>query len=180
MTSTPCHGWPDRLWVRPERLPFPSIRSTTTPSSFRAGWWAWFASDRAAAEGRVHAFRVALSDRPFEAGTVAWVSEEVESEGFSSGFTSTVSCSRRPAWRPWKESTVHSTQDAQAGIRVVLVNDAGEIVSETFGQPDGAWELRKEGRGGISKSASSRLGHDGGFAGGAGVTEPREANVAAV
>ena len=63
---------------------------------------------------------------------------------------------------------------------MVLVNDAGEIVSETFGQPDGAWELRKEGRG---WNFEERVQPDWAMMAdlqvGAGVTEPREANAAA-
>ena len=166
----------------PERLPFP-INSVNDDAFFipEPDGGAWFASDRAAAEGRVHAFRVALSDRPFEAGTVAWVSEEVESEGFSLRVYQHGELLKetRLAGVEGEHQSI-SARDAQAGVRVVLVNGAGEIVSETYGQPDGAWELRKEGRG---WNFEERIQPDWAMMAdlqvGAGVAEPGEANVAA-
>ena len=68
----------------PERLPFP-INSVNDDEFFipEPDGGAWMSSNRAAREGRIHAYRVALSAAPFDAGSVSWMADEVESSGMT-------------------------------------------------------------------------------------------------
>ena len=131
------------------RLPFP-INSVNDDAFFipEPDGGAWFASNRAATQGRVHAFRVALSERPFAAGTVAWVEEEVESANL------TLRVYERGEVRMEKdlsrsEASHVSVSEHVSGsaVRVVLEDGQGQIVSEAFGSIDTAWELQKQGAG---------------------------------
>ena len=131
------------------RLPFP-INSVNDDAFFipEPDGGAWFASNRAATQGRVHAFRVALSERPFAAGTVAWVEEEVESANL------TLRVYEHGEVRMEKDlsrsETSHlsvSEHVSGSAVRVVLEDGQGQIVSEAFGSIDTAWELQKQGAG---------------------------------
>ena len=142
--------WSDgAVSAAPQRLPYP-INSVNDDAFFipEPDGGAWFASDRAASEGRVHAFRVALSEAPFAGGTVAWVAEEAEQSGLSlrvfqhGEMLDEVTLSGQDA-----EHIQLEVPDADAGVRVVLVDRQGEIVAESFGAAMDAWEIRKEGRG---------------------------------
>ena len=142
--------WSDgAVSAAPQRLPYP-INSVNDDAFFipEPDGGAWFASDRAASEGRVHAFRVALSEAPFVGGTVAWVAEEAEQSGLSlrvfqhGEMLDEVTLSGQDA-----EHIQLEVPDADAGVRVVLVDRQGEIVAESFGAAMDAWEIRKEGAG---------------------------------
>lgn len=134
---------------QPERLPFP-INSVNDDAFFipEPDGGAWFASNRAASDGQVHAFRVALQDKPFEAGTVAWIEEEVETAGLSLRVYQQGDILQEVGLAGAESGhLLLNPASSDEGVRVALVNRNGDIVAETFGAADGAWELRKEGRG---------------------------------
>ena len=134
---------------RPERLPFP-VNSVNDDEFFipEPDGGAWMSSNRAAREGRIHAYRVALSALPFDAGSVSWLADEVASEGMT---LRVYSRGQEVVTRVLDgEGAEHESlpMDAQAvGVRIVLEDEEGHIVSESFGAGESAWELRKQGRG---------------------------------
>ncbi|MGB1072584.1 MAG: SPOR domain-containing protein [Flavobacteriales bacterium] len=134
---------------RPERLPFP-VNSVNDDEFFipEPDGGAWMSSNRAAREGRIHAYRVALSALPFDAGSVSWLADEVASEGMT---LRVYSRGEEVVTRVLDgEGAEHEPlpMDAQAvGVRIVLEDEEGRIVSESFGAGESAWELRKQGRG---------------------------------
>lgn len=133
----------------PYRLPFP-INSVNDDAFFipEPDGGAWFASNRAAAGGRVHAFRVALSDQPFVAGSVAWVEEEVESESLTLRVYENGEVIRELDLGQSPSNHVSLDEESSGvGVRWVLEDGSGQIVSEAFGSVDTAWELQKQGSG---------------------------------
>ena len=134
---------------RPERLPFP-VNSVNDDEFFipEPDGGAWMSSNRAAREGRIHAYRVALSALPFDAGSVSWLADEVASEGMT---LRVYSRGEEVVTRVLNGEGCRARalpNDAQAvGVRIVLEDEEGRIVSESFGAGESAWELRKQGRG---------------------------------
>ncbi|MCH1582722.1 MAG: SPOR domain-containing protein [Flavobacteriales bacterium] len=126
----------------PFRLPYP-INSVNDDEFFipEADGGAWMASNRAAVQGKVHAYRIGLGQGEMATGSVAWSQDEVDGAGltlrvFSGG----------------EEVSTGSLQDESIGhlafagseeVRIVLEDRSGNIVAESFGQGEGAWELRK-------------------------------------
>ena len=105
-------------------------------------------SNRAAREGRIHAYRVALSAAPFDAGSVSWMADEVESSGMTLRvYAQGEEVVTRALDREGAEHEALPELDGAIGLRIVLEGEGGDIVSEAFGSNDSAWELRKQGRG---------------------------------
>ena len=133
----------------PERLPFP-INSVNDDEFFipEPDGGAWMSSDRAAREGQIHAYRIALSASPFDAGSVSWMADEVESSGMTLRvYAQGEEVVTRMLDGEGAEHEALPVLDGAVGLRIVLENEGGEILSETFGSNDSAWELRKQGRG---------------------------------
>ena len=133
----------------PERLPFP-INSVNDDEFFipEPDGGAWMSSNRAAREGRIHAYRVALSAAPFDAGSVSWMADEVESSGMTLRvYAQGEEVVTRALDGEGAEHEALPVLDGAVGLRIVLEGEGGDIVSEAFGSNDSAWELRKQGRG---------------------------------
>ena len=133
----------------PERLPFP-INSVNDDEFFipEPDGGAWMSSNRAAREGRIHAYRVALSAAPFDAGSVSWMADEVESSGMTLRvYAQGEEVVTRALDGEGAEHEALPELDGAIGLRIVLEGEGGDIVSEAFGSNDSAWELRKQGRG---------------------------------
>ena len=131
------------------RLPFP-INSVNDDAFFipEPDGGAWFASNRAAEQGRVHAYRVSLSEQPFVAGTVAWVEEEVESAKLTLRVYENGEIRTEKDLRNVEANRVLLSENVEGtSVRVVLEDGEGRIVSEAFGNVETAWELQKQGGG---------------------------------
>ena len=140
-----ANGWPEG---DPERLPFP-INTVNDDAFFvpEPDGGAWLSSNRAASRGKVHAYRVALSESEFVKGSVTWVEEEMEAEGlrlrvYSGGESVAESA-------PGGEEGHLSLPQipSGSGVRVVLENAEGKVVAEAFGEVDETWRLNKRGQG---------------------------------
>ena len=140
-----ANGWPEG---DPERLPFP-INTVNDDAFFvpEPDGGAWLSSNRAASRGKVHAYRVALSESEFVKGSVTWVEEEMEAEGlrlrvYSGGESVAESA-------PGGEEGHLSLPQipSGSGVRVVLENAEGKVVAEAFGEADETWRLNKRGQG---------------------------------
>lgn len=139
--AAPCgqDGMPTEA---PYRLPYP-INSVNDDFFFipETGGGAWLASDRAASEGRIHAYHVAIGQGVLATGSVAWSPDEVEREGltlrvFSNG--DEVASGGLDG-----EGARHLAFEGDASVRLVLEDRQGNIVAEEFGAGSGAWELRR-------------------------------------
>ena len=126
----------------PYRLPYP-INSVNDDEFFipEADGGAWMASNRAAVQGKVHAYRVALGNGEMATGSVAWSQDEVDGAGltlrvFSQGEEVSTGSLQ-------DESIGHLAFAGSEAVRIVLEDRSGNIVAESFGQGEGAWELRK-------------------------------------
>lgn len=103
------------------------------------------ASNRAAVQGQIHAYRIGLTEEEMEMGSVAWSSDEVAGEGL---VLRVYSQGEEIAARSLDGSGAqHLPFAGQAGVRVVLENASGRIVAESFAEGEGAWELRKSSSG---------------------------------
>ena len=140
-----ANGWPQG---DPERLPFP-INTVNDDAFFvpEPDGGAWLFSNRAASRGKVHAYRVALSESEFVKGSVTWVEEEMEAEGlrlrvYSGGESIAESA-------PGGEEGHLSMPQIQSGggVRLVLENAEGKVVAEAFGDAEETWRLNKRGQG---------------------------------
>ena len=130
----------------PYRLPYP-INSVNDDQFFipEEGGGAWMSSNRAAVEGRIHAYRLALGQGEMATGSVSWSRDEVASAGlrlriFSEGEevqSETLDADERN----------HLAFSAGEAVRVVLEDGNGHVVAESYGQGEGAWELRKGSKG---------------------------------
>jgi len=133
----------------PERLPFP-VNSVNDDEFFipEPDGGAWMSSNRAAREGRIHAYRVALSEAPFDAGSVSWLADEVASDGMTLRvYSNGEEVSVRKLDGEGAEFQSLIAEESAVGVRIVLEDRDGQIVSESFGAADSSWELRKQGRG---------------------------------
>ena len=134
---------------RPERLPFP-VNSVNDDEFFipEPDGGAWMSSNRAAREGRIHAYRVALSALPIDAGSVSWLADEVASEGMTLRvYSRGEEVVTRALNGEGAEHEALPVDEGALGVRIVLENEQGEIVSETYGAGASSWDLRKQGRG---------------------------------
>ena len=127
---------------QPYRLPYP-INSVNDDVFFipEEGGGAWMASDRAALEGRVHAYRLGLGEGQMATGSVAWSADEVADEGltlrvFAQG-------EEMASGALDGEDLGHIAFQGMEGVRLVLEDKEGNVLTEAFGDGVGAWELRK-------------------------------------
>ena len=103
------------------------------------------ASNRAAVQGKIHAYRVALTNDRMQTGSVAWSSDEVAGEGlklrvFSGG--------ELVAERDMEDGGAqHLAYAGDGSVRVVLEDADGRILAESFGEEEGAWQLQKSASG---------------------------------
>ncbi len=139
--AVPC-GLDGVPTAQPYRLPYP-INSVNDDVFFipEAGGGAWMASDRAALEGRVHAYRLGLGEGQMATGSVAWSSDEVADEGltlrvFAQG-------EEMASGALDGEDMGHLAFQGMEGVRLVLEDREGNVLAEAFGDGVGAWELRK-------------------------------------
>ena len=127
---------------QPYRLPYP-INSVNDDVFFipEAAGGAWMASNRAAVEGKVHAYRIGLGEGEMATGSVAWSADEVDGEGFKLRvFASGEEVSVRDLNGG---DAAHLAFSGDESVRIVLEDAAGNIVAESFGAGEGAWELKK-------------------------------------
>lgn len=130
----------------PRRLPYP-VNSVNDDLFFipEAEGGAWMASNRAAVQGKIHAYRVALTNDRMQTGSVAWSSDEVAGEGlklrvFSGG--------ELVAERDMEDGGAqHLAYAGDGSVRVVLEDADGRILAESFGEEEGAWQLQKSASG---------------------------------
>ena len=131
---------------RPERLPFP-INSVNDDEFFipEPDGGAWLSSNRAARQGRIHAYRVALSDALVDLGSISWLADEVATEGMTLRVYANgqeIGVRRLDGEGPEHEPL--PALEGAVGVRIVLEDEQGDIVYETFGDQGAAWELRKQ------------------------------------
>ena len=128
--------------AQPHRLPYP-INSVNDDVFFipEADGGAWMASNRAAVAGKVHAYRIGLGAGSMATGSVAWSADEVASEGltlrvFSNG-------EEMAAESLDGDAPSHVAFAGEAAVRIVLEDADGRVISESFGNGEGAWELKR-------------------------------------
>jgi len=127
---------------QPYRLPYP-INSVNDDVFFipEAAGGAWMASNRASIEGKVHAYRIGLGEGEMATGSIAWSADEVEGEGFK--LRVFASGEEVAAGDLNGDAVAHLAFSGDASVRIVLEDAAGQVLAESFGAGEGAWELKK-------------------------------------
>lgn len=125
----------------PYRLPYP-INSVNDDVFFipESDGGAWMASDRASVAGKVHAYRIGIGDGVMATGSVAWSADEVQEEGLN---LRVFSGGEEVAADVIDGEGSHLKFDGGESVRIVLEDADGHVVSEAFGEGEGAWELKK-------------------------------------
>ena len=141
----------------PYRLPYP-INSVNDDVFFipENDGGAWMASDRASVEGKVHAYRIGIGDGVMATGSVAWSADEVENAGLS---LRVFSEGEEVAVDNLDRDGTHLNFHGGESVRIVLEDASGTLVSEAFGEGEGAWEL-KQGLNGWEVVAKSDVAAD--------------------
>ena len=127
---------------QPYRLPYP-INSVNDDVFFipEAAGGAWMASNRAAVEGKVHAYRIGLGEGEMATGSIAWSADEVEGEGFK---LRVFSGGEEVSFGDLNgDAAAHLSFSGDESVRIVLEDAAGNVLAESFGAGEGAWELKK-------------------------------------
>ena len=127
---------------QPYRLPYP-INSVNDDVFFipEAAGGAWMASSRAAVEGKIHAYRIGLGEGEMATGSVAWSADEVEGEGLKLRvFSGGAEVSRGDLKG---DAAAHLSFSGDNSVRIILEDVDGNVVAESFGAGEGAWELKK-------------------------------------
>ena len=131
---------------QPYRLPFP-INSVNDDEFFipEPDGGAWMASNRAAKEGRIHAYRVDLSEKPVVRGTVSWVPDEVDGAGLTLRVYSGGDVVAEVAVGEGEANHMSFPSGPQdVGLRVELRDRDGDVLAESVGTTEGAWDLRRQ------------------------------------
>ena len=103
------------------------------------------ASNRAAVEGKVHAYRIGLGEGEMATGSIAWSADEVEGEGFK--LRVFASGEEVSVGELNGDAAAHLAFSGGESVRIVLEDAEGQVLAESFGAGEGAWELKKTSEG---------------------------------